>query len=101
MLNTIIYRSALFLKCFRVDCRCFGGSKSDCSASFGAQESAISDDEEDEEKDELDVLAERVYGQRRSDRKRKEPERMGFLLSSSQVDFAQTGSEDSDANGMD
>lgn len=64
-------------------------------------ESEVSDDEEDEDKDELDVLAERVYGQRRSDRKRKEPDRMGYLLSSSQVDFVQTGSEDSDANGMD
>jgi hypothetical protein len=65
------------------------------------EESEASDDEEDESKDVLDVLATRVYGHRRTDRKRKEPDRTGFFLSPSQVDFAQTDSEDSDANGMD
>jgi hypothetical protein len=46
-------------------------------------------------------MKERRFGTRKSERKRKEIERTGFFVGSSQVSFAQTGSEDSDANGMD
>jgi hypothetical protein len=65
------------------------------------QESDESDQESDEEKDVLDVMKERRFGTRKSDRKRKETERTGYFLGSSQVSFVQTGSEDSEANGMD
>ena len=59
-----------------------------------------SEHESDEEKDELDVLQERVYGERKSNRKRKQAVSFGFQVNSSQLDFAASSSEDSDANGM-
>jgi hypothetical protein len=64
------------------------------------EESDESESESDEEKDVLDVMQERRFGTRRSERKRKEIERTGFFLGSNQVSFVHTGSEDSEANGM-
>ena len=55
----------------------------------------------DEEKDVLDVMKARRHGTRQSKRKRKQPELLGYRLLSNQVDFADSDSEDSDANGMD
>jgi len=52
-------------------------------------------------KDELDIMRERVHGTRRSERNRNAPSRLGFQLNIQQIDFVQTGSEDSEANGMD
>ena len=64
-------------------------------------ESDDSEHESDEEKDELDVLQERVYGDRKSNRKRKQTVPFGFQVNSSQLDFAAaSSSEDSEANGM-
>jgi hypothetical protein len=61
----------------------------------------VTESESDEEKDVLDVMKERRYGTRKSERKRKEIQRTGFFLGSNQVSFVQTGSEDSEANAMD
>jgi len=59
-----------------------------------------SEHESDEEKDELDVLQKRVYGERNSNRKRKQSVPFGYQVNSSQLDFAASSSEDSDADGM-
>jgi hypothetical protein len=66
-----------------------------------AEEKEQSESESDEEKDILDVMKERRYGSRKSDRKRKEIDRFGYQIPSAQVSFTHTASEDSDANGMD
>jgi hypothetical protein len=50
-------------------------------------------EEEDEEKDVLDVMKERQYGKRKIDRKRSQPSAAGYMLSSSQIAL----SEDSEA----
>jgi hypothetical protein len=55
------------------------------------------EDEEDEEKDELDVMKERVYGERKSERKRTRTQLYGYQISSTQVELVQTGCEDSEA----
>jgi len=55
---------------------------------------------EDEEKDELDIMKKRIEGIRKGTRKRKQTNLYGYTVPSNQVDFAVTGSEDSDANGM-
>ena len=52
-----------------------------------------SDEESDDEKDVLDVMKERQYGPRRSNRKRTQPPVTGYLLNSSQIAL----SEDSEA----
>jgi hypothetical protein len=44
-----------------------------------------SEAEEDEEKDELDVMKERQYGSRKSARKRSQPAVSGYMLNSSQI----------------
>jgi hypothetical protein len=46
-----------------------------------------SESDSDEEKDVLDVMKERRFGTRKSERKRKEIERTGFFLGSNQVRF--------------
>lgn len=57
-------------------------------------------DSSDEEKDELDLMKVRVEGIRKSNRVRKQAELYGYRIPSNQIAMAQTGSEDSDANGM-
>ena len=54
----------------------------------------------DDEKDELDVMRVRVESGRKSNRVRKQAELYGYQIPSNQIAMAQTGSEDSDANGM-
>lgn len=44
-----------------------------------------SDHEENEKKDELDIMKERQFGQRKSTRKRKQPSVMGYVVNSSQI----------------
>ena len=56
-------------------------------------ESGSDGEDEDEEKDVLDVMKERQYGKRRSDRKRTQPSAAGYMLASSQIAL----SEDSEA----
>ena len=56
-------------------------------------ESGSDGEDEDEEKDVLDVMKERQYGKRRSDRKRSQPSAAGYMLASSQIAL----SEDSEA----
>ena len=60
-----------------------------------------SDHEENQEEDELNVMTKRIFGTRQSARSRTATQRFGYSVASSQIDFAATGSEDSDANGMD
>jgi hypothetical protein len=66
-----------------------------------AEEKDQSESESDEEKDVLDVMKERRFGSRKSDRKRKEIDRFGYQIPSTQVSFTHTASEDSEANGID
>jgi predicted nucleic acid-binding protein len=54
----------------------------------------------DEEKDVLDVMKKKVEGMRKSSRVRKQPAAYGIQLQSNQISMVETGSEDSDANGM-
>ena len=52
-------------------------------------------------KDELDIMKERKFGERKSKRKRAQVKRFGGGVNPSQIDFIQSGeSDDSDANGM-
>jgi hypothetical protein len=54
---------------------------------------AAEEDEEDDEKDVLDVMKERAFGSRKSDRKRTRPTTTGYMFNSSQIAM----SEDSEA----
>ena len=61
---------------------------------------AEQEEDSEEEQDELDVMQARVFGERRSQRVRRPPAAFGFQLNSSQIDFAASNNEDSDANGF-
>jgi hypothetical protein len=56
----------------------------------------MTDDEEDEDKesesDELDVMKERQYGSRKSDRKRAAPKNFGYQISSQQIELSEDSS---------
>jgi hypothetical protein len=60
---------------------------------MAAEESSSDDESEDDEKDELDVMKTRVFGTRRSNRKRSAFASFGFQLNSQQIAM----SEDSEA----
>ena len=57
-------------------------------------------DDDQEKKDELDVMKERCFGERKSNRKRKQTKSFGFGVNPSQIDMCESG-EDSDADGID
>lgn len=58
-----------------------------------SESSGSEGEDEDEEKDVLDVMKERQYGKRKSDRKRAQPSVSGYMFNSSQIAL----SEDSEA----
>ena len=71
--------------------------QSDSEEESDHEENAYDDDEDDE----LNVMTQRIFGTRQSNRSRTATQRFGYSIRSSQIDFVATGSEDSDANGMD
>jgi hypothetical protein len=63
------------------------------SQEFDSDSEGESDHEEGEEQDELDVMTQRIFGTRRSERSSRTPQLFGYQLNSSQIDFAASSSE--------